>query len=546
MFQRIFDSFLKRSTLAKPDSALFKAFGGAQSSAGVDVTAESALNYTTVYACVSLIAENIASLPLVLYKKNGKNKDRATDHYLYPLLHDAPNDEMTSFNWREAFVSQLLLWGTGYNWKVTGEDGRIKAIYPLESARMTVERINGKIVHRCDGEVASGIMAVPALGFNGIVGKSPISVAKQAIGLGLATEEFGARYFGSGTNPSLRLYHPQRLSKEAADRLKESIGRNNSGLQNSHKIMVFEEGMKAENATIPPEDSQFLQTRSFQRSEICAIYRVPPFMVGDVEKQTSWGAGIEQQQIGFVTHTIRPWLVRIEQILNLHLLSDRERAQGYFIEFLVDGLLRGDLKSRYEAYAIGRTNGFLNANEIRSLENLNPREGGDIYLDQVNMAPTDTLAADKQQDDARSAINKSFERLFKVTAERVLRRETNTIRKTATKTTWAGAGSFTDAVEKFYKNFKTDISRDFLPIYQSYAESIGVKKDSDFDTFVQGRCDEFAERYTRTSIEQLTVLAEKNAIKDLGEAVIVLLDGWTAERANKVAKLEITKFEAER
>lgn len=391
MLQRIFDYFYKRSTLASPDSALEELFGAHPSRAGVSVTAESSLKYTTVYACVSLIAETIASLPLVVYQRHGDNKDRATKHPLYQIIHDRPNEEMTSFNWREALVSQLLLWGNAYNYVERNRAGGVAAVYPLLSSDMTVERIDGVIRYRYEGVPVNNILHIPALGFNGIVGKSPVAMAKEAVGLGLAAEEFGAAYFGTGINPSVNVFHPGKLSKEAQDRLKESIHKR-GGLSNSHSAMIWEEGMKVERTAIPPEDSQFLETRSFQRSEICAIYRVPQFMVGGEEKQTSWGTGVEQRQIGFVVHTIRPWLVRIEQVLSQILLSEPDRRKGYFVEFLVDGLLRGDLKSRYEAYQIGRLGGWLSVNEIRSLENLNPVKGGDEYIVPLNMAPADQLA----------------------------------------------------------------------------------------------------------------------------------------------------------
>lgn len=564
MIQRIFDHFLKRSTLAVPDRFLTDFFGGNPTNSGRSVSADTALSYSTVYACVSLIAETIASLPLKMFKRDGDNRRTASEHYLYELLRYTPNDEMSSFHWREAFVSQLLLWGNAYNYveRLPRTDD-ISAIYPLTSAEFSVDRTSsGKIVYLRNGREARNVFAIPALGFDGVAGRSPISVAREAIGLGLAAEEFGARYFGSGTNPSMHIFHPQKLSDTAREQLQKSIAKANSGLGNSHKAMLFENGMTVKNATIPPEDSQFLETRSFQRSEICAIYRVPPFMVGDVEKQTSWGTGVEQQQIGFVTHTIRPWLVRIEQVFNMHLLSKKERKQGYFIEFVVDGLLRGDLKSRYEAYAIGRTNGWLNSNEIRRLENMNPRDGGDIYLDQVNMAPTEKLGEDKavegksvrdieHRSDPRIELQDSFKELFKATTERALRREIKSITRAIEKNAVLGNNAFLESVEKIYESLQPDMERDFFPIFRTYAEAvqaaalreIGEKPNmtAELEEFVRACCEAFAYRYVSSSSGQLRQIAEETDNAELRVAVETRLSEWEARRADKVANREVVQ-----
>ena len=219
--------------------------------------------------------------------------------------------------------------------------------------------------------------------FDGVLGVSPITYAREAMGLALATEEFGARFFGNGARPGGVLEHPGIVKDP--EKLRESWNKVYQGTRNSHKVAVLEEGMKYHEIGMSPEDSQFLQTRSFQLTEICRIFRVPPHMIGDLSRSTF--SNIEHQSIDFVVHTIRPWLVRLEQAIAKSLLNDEERSI-YYAKFNVDGLMRGDFNSRMSGYAIARQNGWMSANEIRALEDMNrisSDQGGDLYLLNGNM-----------------------------------------------------------------------------------------------------------------------------------------------------------------
>ena len=370
-----------------------------KSAAGAKVNEFTAMQTTAVYACVRILAESIAGLPLHLYEYRGNGKERVPQHPLYFLLHDAPNPEMTSFIFRETMMIHLLLWGNSYAQILRDGRGRVMGLYPLLPNRMSVGRDeSGEIVYTYTPMSESNphlkgqrqitlrredVLHIPVLGFDGLVGYSPIAMAKNAIGIALATEEYGAAFFKNGARPGGVLEHPGVLKDPS--KLRESWHAVYGGTMNTGRIAVLEEGVKYQQIAIPPEEAQFLETRKFQIDEIARLYRVPPHMVGDLEKSSF--SNIEQQSLEFVKYTLNPWVVRWEQALQKALLTEKER-KDYFIRFNVDGLLRGDYKSRMEGYAIGRQNGWLSANDIRSLEDMNPieaEEGGDLYLINGNM-----------------------------------------------------------------------------------------------------------------------------------------------------------------
>jgi len=368
-------------------------FGGTAS--GKTVNERTAMQTTAVYACVRILAETIASLPLNIYRSTDNGKEKATDHQLYYLLHDEPNPEMTSFVFRETLMSHLLLWGNAYAQIIRDGRGRILALYPLLPDRMTVDRTtDGQLYfeyRKNTGYVIlrpEDILHIPGLGFDGLVGYSPIAMAKNAIGMAIATEEYGGKFFANGASPGGVLEHPGVVKDPA--RIRESWNAVYQGSGNAHRIAVLEEGMKFQAIGIPPEQAQFLETRKFQTEEICRIFRVPPHLVANLDKATF--SNIEHQSISFVVHTIRPWLVRLEQGMNKALLSPSEKGR-YFVGFVVDGLLRGDYASRMQGYAIGIQNGFLSPNDVRTLENMNTIEHGDIYAMNGNMLKLEDVGA---------------------------------------------------------------------------------------------------------------------------------------------------------
>ena len=377
------------------------------SSAGKSVNERSAMQMTAVYACVRILSEAVAGLPLHLYRyKDDGGKEKAIDHSLYHLLHDEPNKEMSSFIFRETLMTHLLLWGNAYAQIIRNGKGEVIALYPLMPNKMKVDRgEDGEIYYlysrstdeantKEDSSVVltpREVLHIPGLGFDGLVGYSPIAMAKNAIGLAIATEEYGAKFFANGAAPSGVLEHPGTIKDPK--RLRENWNSTFGGSANSGKVAVLEEGMKYTPISISPEQAQFLETRKFQINEIARIFRVPPHMVGDLEKSSF--SNIEQQSLEFVKYTLDPWIIRWEQSLSRSLLGPDEK-KTYFFKFNLEGLLRGDYASRMNGYATARQNGWMSANDIRELENLDkiPAElGGDLYLINGNMLPLNNAGA---------------------------------------------------------------------------------------------------------------------------------------------------------
>lgn len=370
-----------------------------RTTSGKNVNEMTALQTTAVYACVRILAEAIASLPIHVYKYTDEGKEQDVNHQLYYLLHDEPNPDMTSFVFRETLMTHLLIWGNAYAQIIRDGRGQVLALYPLLPDRVSVKRDDkGELYYvyqrseedkpnfKDKGNIIlkkSEVLHVPGLGFDGLIGYSPIAMAKNAVGMTLATEEYGASFFANGANPGGVLEHPGILKDPS--KVRDSWNQVYQGTNNSHKVAVLEEGMSYKTIGIPPNEAQFLETRKFQINEIARLYRIPPHMVGDLEKSSF--SNIEQQSLEFVKYTLDPWVVRFEQAFQKALLLPDEK-KNYFIKFNVDGLLRGDYQSRMNGYAIGRQNGWLSTNDIRRLEDMNPlskEEGGDLYLVNGNM-----------------------------------------------------------------------------------------------------------------------------------------------------------------
>lgn len=372
-----------------------------RTTSGKPVNERTAMQTTAVYACVRILAEAVASLPLHVYEyQDDGGKKLVHDHPLYYLLHDEPNPEMTSFVFRETLMSHLLIWGNAYAQIIRDGAGRVLGLYPLLPDKMDVQRDDkGNIYYVYSrnsdenpmfkeyGNIrlkAENVLHIPGLGFDGLIGYSPIAMAKNAVGMTLACEEYGASFFANGANPGGVLEHPGVLKDPS--KVRESWNSVYRGVNNAHKIAVLEEGMKYQQIGIPPEEAQFLETRKFQINEIARLYRIPPHMVGDLDKSSF--SNIEQQSLEFVKYTLDPWVIRWEQSLQRSLLLPGEKGK-YFIKLNVDGLLRGDYQSRMNGYAVGRQNGWFSANDIREMENMNPipdEEGGNLYL--INGAMT--------------------------------------------------------------------------------------------------------------------------------------------------------------
>lgn len=559
--------------------------------AGMTVTNQGSLQQSAVFACVRVLSEDVAKLPLILYRRRSDGgKDRATDHPLYPILHDLPNPEMSSIELRETLMGHVGSWGNGYAEIQFNGAGNVMALWPLRPDRMKVARKNGRIVYVYEMPPGTTnlpyvqlpferVMHIKGLGYDGMVGYDPVSLARQTIGLALGTEEFGARFFGNGATTGTVYEHPGKLSDDAYNRLVRSIEKRHQGLEHSHRIAILEEGMKANQVGIPPENAQFLETRKFQVAEIARWYRMPLHKIAHLENATF--SNIEHQSLEYVVDTLQPWLVRWEQAGYRDLLTPRERTM-YFLEHLVAALLRGDIQSRYEAYAQGRQNGWLSANDIRRLENMNPVDGGDVYLVPLNMIPADQVggmsANEGQQREApfsaelrstqdaekraretrarnlargRLRLANSFRRVIREATGRVIRREIADTRRAINK--FLGQRSVEDFslwLQEFYEEHKGFWKRQLLPVLLAYADQVGVSVadelggdaygSEDIRAFIDQYVQALADREAGSSHLQLQALLDEalQAGEEPEGALGQRLDEWEEKRVGKVTEHE--------
>jgi len=380
-------------------------YGGAEAESGEYVSPETALRCSAVYSCVGILAESIAQLPLKLYRRTAGGKEEVEGSPLRRILGWKPNEWQTSFEFREMAMQHLCLRGNFYAYKVTDSRDEVRELLPLHPDQVTVEqRPDWSLAYRItfnDGRQEtvdkSRIFHVRYRTLDGVRGISPILYHRDTVGLALTTLKHGSRVFRNGALPTGILQHPGKLSKESLERLRESWEASYGGA-NSGKTAILEEGMTFTGLTMSNEDMQYLETRAFQVEDIARIYRVPLHMIQSVEKSTSWGSGIENMSLGFVQFTLLPWIRRFESAIWRDLIPDREK-DSLFPEFLVDGLMRGDIKSRYTAYQLAIQNGIMSPNEVRAKENLNPRLGGDDFLSPLNMRLTGPDGEEKEVED---------------------------------------------------------------------------------------------------------------------------------------------------
>jgi HK97 family phage portal protein len=379
------------SGLGINDPWLRYALGGEPASTGVPVNGYTALTFSAFWAAVSIISGDSASLPLVLYKRTSDGgKERFVDHKTYELLHDSPNPEMTSMVFRETVQGHVLTWGNGYAEIERDRLGRPQALWPITPDRVTPFRDGVRLRYRVTNTRGAesildpaNVLHIPGLGYDGTIGYSIVTMARESIGMGLATERFGGTFFGNGSTFGGVLSHPGKLTKEAKQDIRESVGQLHTGVDRAHRFLILAENMKYERLGIPPNDAQFLETRRFQVSEIARWFNIPPHKLGDLERATF--SNIEQQDIEYYRACLRRWLVRWEQELNRKLISPLERKQQ-FIKHNVEGLLRGDSAARSEFYSKMFGIGALSINDILELEDMNPIGAeGDVHYVPANM-----------------------------------------------------------------------------------------------------------------------------------------------------------------
>ena len=580
------------SDLLNPRQWLYEALGVKRTLSGVSVNEDSAMRHSAVYACVRIIAETIASLPVFVYERLETGKNKAIEHPLYDVLHSKANEEMSAFSYKETICWHILLTGNSESLIVKNRNKDVISLYPYQPKDIKIEILDGRAVFKNGSEQLDKryLLHIPGLSFNGVIGKSPIGYMREAIGLGMALEQFGSTFFSNGTNIGGVAKHPGKLSKQGHDNLIDSINKAYQGLGNSHKLMLLEENMDFMPVTMPLADAQYIELRRFQLEEIARIFRVPLHLLQDLSRSTN--NNIEHQSIDFVMHTIRPWLVRIEQAINMQLFSEQERRK-YFVEFSVDALLRGDILSRFQAYSIAKQNGIFNANEIRELENRNPYEGGDKYTIQLNMQDVEQLG--KLVGDNRELVIKDNEiRVVPVnnTKEIVVKpveansneRVIRSIRSANTRTRLAKAYSglfenvitrlirreraevisianscfinrdnqlFGEKLDKFYEDFKEFLNTQTKPVISTYADAIALEaadevelKDYDIDKFTDRYQKAFDYRYSNEHKGRITNIVTK-AIENNKDPIEVLekeFDSWEEKKPEQVSKEETVKI----
>ena len=539
--------------------------------AGGIVTPNTAMRFSAVYACVRVLAETMASLPLILYERLDRGKRRAQDHYLYPLLHDEVNELMTAFDFWETITGHVALWGNAYIQVDHDEVGRVKSLWPLLPGNVIEKRRDGnrRFYHyqlptgRMQWLSSDIIWHLRGLGGNGLDGDSVVGYARKSIKLGLNALEFGNRFYENDARPGIVLEHPAKLSDEAHKRLKRDHKEEFEGVEKSHRVQILEEGMKLHEVGIPPEDAQFLETRKFQVREIARWFRMQPHKIGDLEQATF--SNIEHQSIEHVVDPITPWSRRYEQSITKNLLLKRDRKK-YYAEFLLDSLLRGDTQSRYQAYAQGRQNGWLSANDIRELENMNPIDGGDIYLVPLNMIPAPSAGGapravrEKRSVEDRSAtmrsrLRNSYLDIYQDTAARILRREKNDIKKQVKKTlSNRDMIEFLMWLEDYYQNHADFVKRKMATVNNSYGEAVAFEalEEIEQDPEVSPEAQRFIDSYTggyaarHVGISQdlirRAITESQQEEMDPDEAILLELEAWDNERAAMIAREESTRF----
>lgn len=379
------------------DASIFaRLMGMGKTASGVIVSENNSLTMPAVFSAVGIISDAIAMLPADIYQKRdtGSGADEVKAHELSYLLNDKPNPYMSAFTLRQTRLAHQLLWGNGYNEIERTGGGKPVSLWPLLPDRTgPYKPAGGELYYKTTIDAKrydlnkDNVLHVPGMGFDGYVGYSPVSLMRDALGMAKAMETFGGKFFANDAKSGGFLMHPGKLGDPAKDNVQKSMIDKGAGLENAHRVRILEEGMKFISTTIPPEDAQFLGSRSFQIAEIARIFRVPLFLLNSMEKSTSWGSGIEQMMLGFLMWTLQPWITREEQEMNAKLLTNAEREKGLFIKLNVNAIMRADIKSRSSYYREGIAAGWLTRNEARDKENYNPLPGLDKPLEPLNMQP---------------------------------------------------------------------------------------------------------------------------------------------------------------
>lgn len=572
----LFDRIEQRSipTALLRDPVIAEWLGSANSAAGVEVTALRATSIMAVYAAVRLICETLAALPLVVLKQEGQKRERARSHPLYSLLAEQPNQWQTSLEWREMVQAHILLRGVGYNVITESRGGYPIALTPLHPDRVTPRHEalvpGGQKIRYYSFQPDTGpavpyfeheLFIVRGLSiFDMLRAVDPIANARDALGSAIAAEQHGARFLANNVQPGGVFEHPGKLKEEAYKRVKADLEGKKAGTAHAGKTLILEDGMKWHQLGMTNKDAQFLELRKFSVSEVARMFKVPPHMLADLDRATF--SNIEHQAIEFVVHTMLPWFVRWEQRISMSLLGPTERLTLY-PKFIAAGLLRGDMPSRYAAYAIGRQWGWLSANDVRELEDMNPLPGdqGDIYITPLNMisadkakelpATTEPEPDEPEEEDEESErmrllrrrVEVAHVRLFLDASNRILRKEITAAQRAieAARKQKNVAPLDKFAAEFYDADYESLIVRTLSPIIQTTAESIAalapVSETRSYEALAGSMASTAARRHVQKQ-QQGVRKALTGTYEERCRALEALAAGWDS-RASELAGDEV-------
>jgi len=515
------------------------------SSSGEVVTENTALSISAVFGGVRAIAEDVAKLPAPAYRRlTPRGKERMADHIVHRLLNAEANGEMIAFNFRQAMTACAMLYGNAYAEIEWANNGRPLALWPIEPWRVRVIRdARKRLMYEIDGGAvllqSEDVLHITGFSLNGVVGEMLSRVGRDGLGLTIAAQKFAGSFFGNGARLSGIIQYPGTLSEQAATNLKTSFQKAHSGAGNAFGVAVLEEGSTWHQTSAEPNEAQMIETRQFQVEDVCRWLRVPPHKIQHLLRSTY--SNIEHQSIEYVQDTMLPWCIRWEQEIKRKLISDRD----VFVEHLFEGMLRGDIASRYSAYATARNNGWMNADEIRERENMNPLPDGqgEIYLVPLNMAPAKAMqdpsllaqyksgAAQGGADNAptnnpntvnggtRDAIVRAHRRLFADAMRRIIRKESLAMRRAAKK-----PEGLPEAVEAFYATHAAFVREVLLPVIEAHQEATGRDVGA-----AEGIASMLAEKHVRNALE---------ALRDASD-IDALMDTWETEKPDAFAETAI-------
>lgn len=543
---------------------------------GVNVDRHTAMGISAVWASVRLLSESLASLPLILYRRTERGRERAINHPLYKLLHTRPNSENTPFVFKETIMGHLTLLGNGYSQKIhSKEGGYVQELWPLNPENMTVSRKGGKLVYEYKKNGTSTpvfltreqVFHIPGLGFDGIKGYSPLEMEKQALGMSIAAQRYGADFFKNFGQPGGHVEMPNHLKdKDAIERFKTTFGEAYKDWGKKHSVGILEDGATFKPITIPPNHAQFIETRKFEVTDIARIFRVPPHMIADLERATF--DNIEEQGLEFIMYSLGSWIRRWEEAANLQILPKQDQEEYYF-EFLIDAFLRGDIETRSRAQRTYVEMGVYSPNEIRRMENENERDGGDVYYSPMNWisneeerpASSSVNAPQPKQEEkqyraakTRYRIAKGYEGLFESIGTKLIKREVREMKPAVDKhLKERGIDDFYVWLDKYQSGYKDVIKSNFQPAFRGLAEAVREEIADEIDItpalspededFIGAYTTIYAQRHlsrSRASVKK-TIAKAIDENLPLDEVMAREFDHWIEGRPREIALNESVK-----